>query len=196
MMAPGDEPTLRDPRALPSGLHERALAREELDLLWTIERAEIIERTYVVKEGALVSKADYYDVRDWPDGEAEEYGPLLADCFEHGGHFWGVFDDDGALAAVAVLESRFIGARSDRLQLKFLHVSRSYRGAGVGVALFERAAAKARELGARSLYISATPSENTVHFYQRRGCRLAEEPDPKLFALEPEDIHLELPLVP
>jgi hypothetical protein len=51
--------------------------------------------------------------------------------------------------------------------------------------------AKARELGARRLYISATPSENTVRFYLRRGCRVTDDVDAALFALEPEDIHLE-----
>ena len=51
--------------------------------------------------------------------------------------------------------------------------------------------ARARELGARRLYISSTPSENTVRFYLRRGARVTNEVDAALFALEPEDIHLE-----
>ncbi|HVH04817.1 MAG TPA: GNAT family N-acetyltransferase, partial [Myxococcota bacterium] len=92
------------------------------------------------------------------------------------------------------LESRFIGRAQDQLQLKFLHVSRPHRRSGLGRALFDRAAARARELGARRLYVSATPSENTIGFYLRRGCRVADEVDAKLFALEPEDIHLELDL--
>ena len=50
---------------------------------------------------------------------------------------------------------------------------------------------KARSLGAKKLYISATPSENTVNYYMRLGCILAAEINPELFALEPEDIHLE-----
>lgn len=40
------------------------------------------------------------------------------------------------------------------------------------------------------VYVSATPSENTIHYYPRRGCVLAHQPDPELLALEPEDIHL------
>ena len=44
------------------------------------------------------------------------------------------------------------------------------------------------------LYVSATPSENTILFYLSFGCKLASEVDPELFALEPEDIHLELVL--
>ena len=85
----------------------------------------------------------------------------------------------------------FIGSRGDQLQLKFLHVGRPYRRTGLGRTLFERAAQRAREMGAKKLYISATPSENTIGFYMRLGCTLASEIDAELFALEPEDIHLE-----
>jgi predicted N-acetyltransferase YhbS len=85
-----------------------------------------------------------------------------------------------------------LGRALDQLQLKFLHVGRSHRGAGLGRRLFDLAVARARELGARRLYVSSTSSENTVRFYLRRGCRLTDEPDAHLFALEPEDIHLEL----
>jgi hypothetical protein len=51
--------------------------------------------------------------------------------------------------------------------------------------------ATAPERGAHRLYISATPSENTVNFYVRLGCTVAKEPDSDLSELEPEDIHLE-----
>ncbi|HCC6119016.1 TPA: GNAT family N-acetyltransferase, partial [Klebsiella pneumoniae] len=46
------------------------------------------------------------------------------------------------------------------------------------------------EMGASGLYISSIPNKNTVDFYLAQGCRLADKPDPALFALEPEDIHL------
>jgi N-acetylglutamate synthase-like GNAT family acetyltransferase len=73
----------------------------------------------------------------------------------------------------------------------FLHVSRSVRGKGLGRILFEKAAMRARKLGAERLYVSATPSENTVDFYQHLGCKVTDEVDAGLFELEPEDIHLE-----
>ena len=88
-----------------------------------------------------------------------------------------------------MLESQFIGKHGDQLQLKFLHISRPYRGQGWGQRLFGLAKAEAVERGAKSLYVSATPSEHTVDFYQRLGCTLAAEPDPALLELEPEDIH-------
>jgi predicted N-acetyltransferase YhbS len=90
-----------------------------------------------------------------------------------------------------VLNNKFIGQRRDHLQLEFLHVSNSHRYEGLGASLFEVAGKKAHERGAKWLYISATPLENTVNFYLRRGCSLVATPDPAPFALEPEDIHLE-----
>jgi hypothetical protein len=56
------------------------------------------------------------------------------------------------------------------------------------------AAVEAKKGGAKSMYISATPSEHTIDFYLRLGCKVTPEPDPELFALEPEDIHLEYDL--
>jgi hypothetical protein len=41
------------------------------------------------------------------------------------------------------------------------------------------------------MVVSATPSLNTVRFYIGQGYAPMEEPLPELFALEPEDIHLE-----
>lgn len=51
---------------------------------------------------------------------------------------------------------------------------------------------RAKELGAKKLYISATPSKNTVDFYMHLGCKLASEINTDLYQLEPYDIHLEM----
>jgi predicted N-acetyltransferase YhbS len=171
----------------------RALQRDELPLIWTINRAEIIERIYYLVDGALELRPERFVVTGWPPGEIETYSALLTDCFDRGGWFLGAFDGP-TLAAAAVLESRFIGPKQDQLQLKFLHTGQAYRGQGLGQQLFEQASAEARSRGARQLYVSATPSENTINFYLRRGCRVTAHPDPELFALEPEDIHLECDL--
>jgi N-acetylglutamate synthase-like GNAT family acetyltransferase len=64
----------------------------------------------------------------------------------------------------------------------------------LGRKLFEIAAEKASSLGARKMNISATPSENTIHFYSYLGFTLAKEVDAELFTKEPEDIHLEYAL--
>lgn len=168
----------------------REMERSEIDAIWQIDRGEFVDGIYYLEDGELVLKPEQYDMKGWPPGEAEHYGPMLLDCFDRGGTFYGAFERD-RLVGVAVLEDRFIGSRLDQLQLKFLHVSRPYRSKGLGTRLFREAEARARELGARRLYISSTPSRHTVEYYMSLGCRPAAEVDSGLFELEPEDIHLE-----
>lgn len=168
----------------------RSLQREEIPLVWHIDRREIIQNIYHRRDGKLVLVPDYFDVQGWQPGEAEHYTPILTDCFDRGGTFWGAFED-AKIVGTAVLESKFIGTKHDTLQLKFLHVSRDQRKQGLAKKLFLLAVEKAELLGAKKLYISATPSENTINFYIHLGCTLTTELHPELFALEPEDIHLE-----
>lgn len=172
----------------------RYLEREEIPLVWQIDRREIIEKIYYLRDEKLELVPEYFDMQGWPPGEAEHYTPILLDCFDRGGTFWGAFEE-GRIVGVAILESRFIGANLDTLQLKFLHVSHANRNQGLGTQLLQLAVERARSLGARRLYISATPSESTVNYYSKLGCVPATEIDPELFALEPQDIHLEYPIL-
>jgi predicted N-acetyltransferase YhbS len=167
----------------------RELTRDEIAQIWGIDRREVTEDVYHLENGALVLKPEHYDMQGWPRSEAELYTPILHECFDRGGWFCSLFDENKIIGA-AILDSKFIGKGQDQLQLKFLHISRDYRKQGLGKRLFEMASAKARERGARKMYISATPSQNTVDFYLRLGAVVTKEPDPELFALEPEDVHL------
>jgi predicted N-acetyltransferase YhbS len=171
----------------------RLLQRDEILLIWQIDRREIVENIYYLEDRKLLLQPDYFDIQGWPPGEAEHYTPILEDCYDRGGTFWGAFEND-TLVGVAILESKFIGSQQDTLQLKFLHTSRDFRKRGIASTLFRLAVEKAKTLGAKKLYISATPSEHTVNYYMRLGAVLATGIDPELFALEPEDIHLEYEL--
>ena len=55
-------------------------------------------------------------------------------------------------------------------------------------------AALARDGGARTLYVSATPSESAVGCYRRLGFEPTADPIPELLELEPEDVHMVLAL--
>ena len=168
----------------------RDLTREEIPRVWSIDRSELVENVYRLESGVLVMRPHHIDVRGWPPGEAEMYTPILIECFDRGGWFHGLFEGEAIVGAV-VVDNKRIGKRGDRLQLEFLHVSSAYRKRGLGSRLFEMARSVARERGAKRMYVSATPSENTLNFYLRLGCEIAEEPIPELLAREPEDIHLE-----
>ena len=126
----------------------RELERLEISDVWSIDRAEVVDRVYYHERGELVLKPEHHDTRGWPPGERERYGSILLDCFDRGGSCYGAFRGE-TLDGAMVLESHFIGQAEDQLQLKFLHVSQRHRQAGVGCLLFEKAVATARERGAR-----------------------------------------------
>jgi GNAT superfamily N-acetyltransferase len=171
----------------------RTLKRVEIEKIWTIDRREIIENIHFLEDGHLRMRPHHIDVPGWPPDDVAKHTPLLYELFDRGATFYAAFDSD-RLVGVAVLDTVGRGPHRDLLQLEFLHVSRDYRAQGLGRRLFEQARTAARERGARGLYISATPSENTIRFYQRRGSTVIATPDPELFAREPEDIHLECPV--
>lgn len=168
----------------------RELQREEIEKLWSIDRSEVVENIYYFRNGNLVLQPEYYNMQGWPQGEAEQYMPILYDCFDRYGMFLGAFQDE-EMIGVVVLDSKFIGPNKDQLQLKFLHISQANRKQGSGTILFNRAVERAQKMKAHKLYISATPSENTINFYIKRGCLVTKEVNRELFELEPEDIHLE-----
>lgn len=168
----------------------RLLARHEIANVWTIDRSETIHGFYQVAQGVLQLKPGYELVAGWPDGEAVQYTPILQACYDRGGWFYALFDQN-RLVAVVVLDAVFIGIHKNLLQLKFLHISQQCRGQGLGQYLFELACQESLKRGATGLYISATPTENTIKFYLALGCQLCSEPDQALFELEPEDIHMQ-----
>jgi len=173
-----------------AGLEFRTLRRDEIELIWSIDRREFVARTYRVENGELVLAPHDFDVPGWHPDNVRTTTPLLYECYDRGGRFFAAFDDR-RIAGIAVLDTAWRGERRDLLQLEMLHVGRDHRDRGLGTRLFEQARALARSWGAAGLYISATPSENTVRFYQRRGAVLLSAPDADLFAREPDDVHLE-----
>jgi predicted N-acetyltransferase YhbS len=171
----------------------RPLQRDEIETIWTIDRSEVHHHIYQVQEGRLVLVPAYYEVPGWEREQIEHDTPLLYATYDRGGAFVGTFHE-GQLVGVVVLDTLPLGAHGDQRQLKYLYVSRAYRQQGIAKALFQEACAIARTHGATFLYISATPTENTVNFYQRMGATLNPTPDAELYALEPEDIHLLCPV--
>jgi GNAT superfamily N-acetyltransferase len=175
-------------------MNVRRLERGEIGRVWEIDRSEVHHHVYRMRDGGLVLTPFYFEIKGWRPGQREKDGPMLGACAARGGVFVGMFDGDEKIVGVAVVDAVPRGAAKDRLQLVKLYVSRDVRGRGVGTRLFEEARSIAREAGAHLLYVSATPTQNTVEFYLRRGCRLADPPDPELLALEPDDIHLVCPV--
>ncbi|WP_139974227.1 GNAT family N-acetyltransferase [Ochrobactrum sp. CGA5] len=167
----------------------RALQRNELTEIWQIDRSEIIEEMYRLEGEQLLLEPQFYDVRGWPEGEAQIYTPILFDCYDNGGVFLGAYLDE-ALVAVAVTDVRPVASYRELHQLGFMHVGKAVRGLGLAAELYRRSMAIAKETGAEGLYISATPTRRTIEFYMKQGAKVTMKPDPLLFEREPEDIHM------
>ena len=169
----------------------RAVKREEINDIRNIDRSEIIKQLYYYKNGELVLKKKFYHIRGWDPNDIEKTINNLYVLYDHCGTFYGLFHE-GKIFGVVALEFKFIGSNSDQLQVVFLHIDNNYRKKGYGKILMNKVMERAKELGAKKLYISATPSKNTVDFYMHLGCSLASEINPELYQLEPDDIHLEM----
>jgi ribosomal protein S18 acetylase RimI-like enzyme len=177
-------------------LDVRRLAPADVALVASIDRSEHVEVVYRVEAGRLVSgpvPVGRADIPAWdPEGSGEHsvaahtasYSSAVAD----GAVLLGAFTaEDGALMGLAAVQAEL---EPGLAWLAALHVSRAQRRRGAASALWEAAVEVARAAGARSLYVSATPTDSAVGFYRSRGCELADPVHPALFAQEPEDIHL------
>ena len=171
----------------------RVLSREEIKQLHEIDRTETIDRVYHVCEGKLCLKDEHWDVGEWSAAEKERRIAGLQAGFDAGDTLFGAFDGP-TLAGMSVLDQCTTAQVAGRFNLAGLWVSRPYRGRGVGRRLVELVQDRARALGAQTLYVSATSTDNTVHFYLSVGFRLADPVDEALFEIEPTDIHLEMAL--
>ena len=171
----------------------RRLGRHEIDDIRGIDRSELIEEVYYFERGRLVPKREHWDVKGWEPAVIDRHVEGLKALHGRKGTLLGAFDGDRLIGVVA-LETGFIGVEKDTLPVPFLHVGRAHRNTGIGGKLLALVEESARALGAGKLYISASPSKASIDFYLGRGCRPTKDVDPELFALEPDDIHLELPL--
>jgi GNAT superfamily N-acetyltransferase len=173
-----------------SGIEIRRLEPEGIALLREIDRSEHVTVNYSVAAGELVSRPELVDVPPWdPDGSSDHSVTRLVDQFlpvVNGGALLLAAYHNRELAGLAIVDPGFAPGMA---WLALLHVSRAFRRIGAASALWTVSAELAREAGAKSMYVSATPTGSAVGFYLSRGCRLAQPPDPDLLRQEPEDIH-------
>ena len=130
---------------------------------------------------------------DWGEKEYEFLVKCLKNTVRTGGVVYGAFDDK-KLVGFASAESTFFGEKYRYLELSCIHVTEERRGSGIGRRLFKLISARAREMGAEKLYISAHSSVESQSFYRAVGCREAEEYSRYHAEKEPCDCQLEFVL--
>lgn len=171
----------------------RKLNKNESFKLKEIDRSDYVEGTYCVKDGKLVLENRIFNHEGFHGKLLEEKIKGLNVQLDNGGELYGTFDGL-RLVGIAGIHSGFRGSNKDTLEFGPLWISKEYRRCGIGRKLVKMAKDKAKEMGAKKLYISGTPSKNTTDFYFNIGCTLASEIDEELFQEEPYDIHLEIVL--
>lgn len=173
----------------------RNLEETQLSRLSEIDRTESIRVGFEVAGGKLVEKDVDWDVPNFvQDGEGEHsIARQIEFCRSHlarNAVAIGAFDNE-MLVGIGILTPNI---RPGMAQLAYLHVSAAWRRMGIASAITHQLLQHARAQGLKRAYISATPSESAVGFYQSFGFDLVEEPLPELYELEPEDIHMVLEL--
>jgi GNAT superfamily N-acetyltransferase len=169
----------------------RRLARTELSRVGEIDRTEHIDLLYEQHETELAERPGNWSASAWDaDGHGEHSVEAKRDELEHyvnaGGIAFGAFVD-GRLVGIGVVVPHL---RPAVAQLAFLHVTQTFRGAGIGSRLSSELEQVAHRAGDSAMVVSATPSAHTVRFYQGRGFELMPQPLPELFEREPEDVHM------
>jgi GNAT superfamily N-acetyltransferase len=169
----------------------RALEHHELDRVDEIDRTERIDALYVQDGVRLEVREGDWSAGRWDPGGQGEHSVaaqrrFLRGLVERGGVALGAFEGQ-RLVGIGVVLARL---RPGVAQLAYLHVTDGRRARGIGGRLSDELEHIAREAGATSVAVSATPSVKTVDFYRRRGYEPLAEPFPELFELEPDDVHL------
>ena len=169
----------------------RRLGRDHVRLIAQIDRSEHVDRLHRVVDGRLASSPLDDDVPPWDRTQIAKHIDTCGGHVEAGATLFGAIGEDDATLGLAVVDPSF---EPGLAWLAWFHVSRPHRRQGVATALWSAAADVASAAGATAMYVSATPTGSAVGFYRGRGCVLADPPHPRLFADEPEDIHLTCPL--
>ena len=146
------------------------------------ERTQKVQRVYrKINNEYLLIDSEW--IMDW---SLDRKRAIAKSLFSDEYLSYGVFDD-GNMIGFTSIQKRI---QEERIVLEMLHVSQKYRGQGIGRKLFQQAKDKAKELGAKQLYISAFSSEDTIQFYKSVGCNITNNPIKKIAEEEPFDIQM------
>jgi predicted N-acetyltransferase YhbS len=173
----------------------KQLHHSDLDGLNCIDRSDYSDTWCVVSEGKIKQKQRVFNHPGFSSTQWEHVLSKFAREIQNNETLiFGAFDRQ-LLVGLAGLEiDTLYGPEKNMLNVGPVWISKSYRRQGIGTRLMQLVENAARKRNVTYLYISATPVPGTVEFYKRIGCVLLHNPDPELFTMEPEDIHMVLTL--
>lgn len=167
----------------------RLLGSEALDKIYQIDRSEEIHRRYQFSNGELSYTKEDLSIPHDPDFWGRHFNEWKS-AINDGAAFFGAINNR-VLAGFTILK---FDLNPGVAQILALYVDLQHRMSGIAKSLFLEAQDAARNKGSHSLYVSATPTDAAVGFYLHQGFQPTNNPDPTLFANEPENIHMVKPL--
>lgn len=156
------------------------------------DRYQDVKKCWRKEYGDWVLK-DIAFTEQWGNKEFIKLCSSLSETLGKGGSVFGAYQN-GILIGFASIENELFGINKEYLQLSNVHISFKHRNLGIGKKLFYLVCEKAKELGAKKLYISAHSSQETIAFYRAMGCIEAKEYNSRLVEEEPCDCQMEYDL--
>lgn len=156
-----------------------------------IRHQEVKKSWRKINDVFVLVKNEY--VEDWSLEKRREVAGEILSGISDGGVGFGAFCD-GRVVGYVFLSERLFGSNYQYMEIKLFHVSEPFRRRGIGKELFKLICAEAKKTGAKKLYISAHPSEESQEAYRSLGCIDAMEVDKEIAENEPYDIQMECQL--
>lgn len=155
----------------------------------TFIRHQVVQESWRFLDGAWVTIPNPF-TEDWDLAQRRQVAGNLSEKLQGAWFAYGAFACDQLVGYLAVSKEAFGSARQ-YFELTLFHVSEPYRRQGIGRQLFALAAAEAKRLGAKKLYISAHSSVEGQAAYRSLGCTFAAEINQTLAQQEPYDVQME-----
>lgn len=150
-------------------------------------RTQVVARSYRRGDDGEYRLAETPFTDDWTPSRKREKARELTSANRIA---FGAFENDRLVGFSCLLRA----TKGSRAILDSMHVSKDFRGRGIGRRLFFMAAKAAREMGAEEMMISACPSEETIAFYRAMGAKVTDNPIPEMAEEEPFDLQMSLSL--
>ena len=139
------------------------------DLLNTFNRFQPVKRSWTNIDGEWKLIENPFDY-DWDIERKHRTVRELLEIKHSGGIIYGVFDKDAIIAFSSVGPNFIEDYMAGYISIGFIHVSCEYRNKGIGKKLFAMMTEKARDFGAKKIYICIMPAEESYAFYKSVGC--------------------------
>ncbi len=168
-------------------LKQENLKNEALE---NLNRYQETTRIKYISNGEILEKDESF-IDEWDKDRKIDIVKYLVDLINRQGIVIGAYIKNKLIGFTAI-ESEFFGSENQYLELTFAHVSKDYRGLGIGEKLMDKSKEEALNKGAKKLYLGTHPSIESQGFYKKVGCGLAEEINKDIYDREPLDLQLEL----